>query len=169
MLIGNLPRLAEAWPRGLRTRTLQTFPLAFTGDQGNISCTDAPIYLDEALAEINDRITIRSGANEDAMPPVRHVHTQVYHRSRVTLRRVRAVQDMCMGYFVPRIALREYTSKRAETALRRINGLDALESDGKGSERRFKQKLADSAAGMRYESVVMINMEFVQENVKTSK
>lgn len=167
-MIGNIPRLAEGWQQGLQSRGMQTFPLAFTGNQGNISSTESPIYFDEALAEINGRVAIPAEESE-AAPPIRHVHTQIYHRSRNSLRRVRAVQDMCMGYFVPRIALREYTSRKAENAIRRVEQMEALGRDGKASQRRFKEKLADTPLGMRYENVVVINMESVQEQFKTTK
>lgn len=168
-MIGNLPRLADGWIQGHQSRAMQTFPLACTGDQGNIASPDAPFLFDQALDAINDRIAIRPEDNTSVDPPVRHVHTQIYHRSRITLRRVRAVQDMCMGFFVPRIALREHTSRRAENAIRRIEHMEALGSDGKASETRFKQKLSDTPLGMRYENVVMINMEHVKDYVKTSK
>lgn len=168
-MIGNIRRLADGWRQGLQSRGMQTFPLAFTGDQGNISSKDPPFLFDEVLDAINDRIAAQPEDNASLAPPVRHVHTQIYHRSRITLRRVRAVQDMCMGFFVPRIALREHTSRRAENALRRIEKFEALGSDGKASETRFKQKLSDTPLGVRYENVVMINMDLVQDYVKTSK
>ena len=124
--------------------------------------------MEEAIAEVNDRIAKR----EEGAPwtaPVRHVHTQIYHRSRVTLRRVRNVQDLCMGYYVPRIALRDHPMKRAQKASERISRHAALGPDGYAAERRFEQKLADAPLGMRYESVVMINMEGIQEHYKQSK
>lgn len=125
-MIGYIYRLADRWRQELQSRGMQTFPLAVTGDQGNISSEDPPFLFDEVLDEINDRIAVRPEDNASIAPPVRHVHTQIYHRSRSFLRRVRAVQDMCMGFFVPRIALREHTSRCAENALRRIEKLKLL-------------------------------------------
>lgn len=147
---------------------MQVFPLAFTGDQGNLSCRRASSLLGEVINDLNSRHAL-DPASPTSKSPIQHLHTQVYHRSRVTLRRTQKVQDMSLGLFVPRIALRQYAFKSAQTTLRRFRDNKYLGRDGQASERRFHGKLRDTPQGVRFETMIKIDMNSLQDHLKQSE
>ena len=140
----------------------------FTGDQGNLSSSVAPATVQNVLSELNNKVGYMEG-NPTALPPIQHLHTQVYHRSRVTLRRTRLVQDMSLGLFTPLIALRHHPSAAARATRRRIHEPKALGPDGRASETRFERKLRDTPQGVRYETMVIVRMDDVQDDFKHAK
>lgn len=167
-MIANLPRMARGWSLNRRSKALQFFPLALTGDQGNMSSSSAPHHLQEILSELNQDVGLPQ-SDASTSPAIRHLHTQVYHRSRVTLRRTRLVQDMSLGLFTPRIALRHHPSTVARATRRRILESKGLGSDGHAAASRFQHKLQDAPLGVRYETMIIVNMDELQEEFKHAK
>lgn len=145
---------------------MHTFPLAFTGSGGSISFPKLPNYLDHILEGINTHVDTRLLVNATSVP-VSHNDCQLYHRSRVIVQRRRAVQDLNMGFFVPRMTFRHYKSRAALNALYRIKKPNALELNGQASERRFFSKLADTPQGIRFETVISMQMDLFPETSKT--
>lgn len=166
VLIGNIKRLCQGWSGPSAPRDIQSFPLAFTGSHGNVSSKKATESFKKVITSINDKICLTEGSEDVSDSPIQHLHTQVYHRSRVTLRRTQAVQDLSMGLHTPRIALRSHRIRTAKNIIRRIHGPHALGMDGEASRKRFHQNIRDMPRGMRYESMIIIDMALVQDRLK---
>lgn len=79
---------------------------------------------------------------------------------------MKAVQNLCLGLFVPEIGPRGQKCPRFQNAQKRIQQTNALGSNGKVSQMCFEQKLNDITQDVRYQSVVLIEMNRLQSNLK---
>lgn len=168
-LIGYIKRLCQGWSSYSPFKGLQSFPLTSASVHGNLSSKTGSLLFPKVLESMSANVCLIAAPGDTSASPIQHLHTQVYHRSRVTLRRTQAVQDLSMGLFTPRIALRAHRLRDAKNIIHRIQGPHALGMDGEASERRFHQKLRDMPRCMGYESMVMIDMALVQDSLKQAK